>query len=79
MGADRQNAAQEKRQNGRGRSLEMRVRVTLPRGEILRKLRRKKAVGARTDEKGWKCSCGTLNKGKFCHNCGAKKPAGAPL
>ena len=27
----------------------------------------------------WTCSCGTVNKGKFCHNCGAKKPAGVPL
>ena len=23
---------------------------------------------------GWKCSCGTVNEGKFCTNCGAKKP-----
>ena len=22
----------------------------------------------------WTCSCGTLNEGKFCMNCGAKKP-----
>lgn len=28
---------------------------------------------------GWTCSCGALNQGKFCANCGAKKPAGAPL
>ncbi|MBQ0042037.1 MAG: SPFH domain-containing protein [Lachnospiraceae bacterium] len=27
---------------------------------------------------GWTCSCGTVNQGKFCQNCGAKKPAGAP-
>lgn len=27
----------------------------------------------------WACSCGALNKGKFCSECGAKKPAGAPL
>lgn len=28
---------------------------------------------------GWTCTCGTVNKGKFCYNCGAKKPTGAPL
>ena len=27
----------------------------------------------------WICSCGTVNKGKFCQNCGAKKPQGALL
>ena len=31
---------------------------------------------ARTE--GWTCSCGTVNKGKFCAECGAKKPAGVP-
>ena len=30
-------------------------------------------------ENGWTCACGTLNKGKFCMECGAKKPEGAPL
>ena len=25
------------------------------------------------------CSCGAVNKGKFCSECGAKKPEGAPL
>ncbi len=30
-------------------------------------------------EPGWTCSCGTVNQGKFCQNCGAKKPAGAPV
>ena len=24
----------------------------------------------------WTCSCGSVNKGKFCPECGAKKPAG---
>lgn len=27
----------------------------------------------------WICTCGTENKGKFCQECGAKKPAGVPL
>ncbi len=27
----------------------------------------------------WICTCGTANKGKFCQECGAKKPAGVPL
>ncbi len=28
---------------------------------------------------GWTCSCGAVNQGKFCPECGNKKPAGAPL
>lgn len=27
---------------------------------------------------GWTCSCGTVNKGKFCFECGRKKPSGVP-
>ena len=27
----------------------------------------------------WKCSCGATVSGKFCPECGAKKPEGAPL
>ncbi|MBE5846317.1 MAG: SPFH domain-containing protein [Lachnospiraceae bacterium] len=26
---------------------------------------------------GWTCSCGAVNQGKFCQECGAKKPEGA--
>ena len=26
----------------------------------------------------WVCSCGSQNQGKFCQNCGAKKPEGVP-
>ena len=26
----------------------------------------------------WTCSCGQQNTGKFCSNCGSKKPAGIP-
>jgi membrane protease subunit (stomatin/prohibitin family) len=25
------------------------------------------------------CECGTDNTGKFCQNCGSKRPEGAPL
>lgn len=28
---------------------------------------------------GWVCGCGQINKGKFCSECGAKKPAGEAL
>lgn len=31
------------------------------------------------NDAGWKCSCGAVNKGKFCSECGAKKPDDAPL
>jgi hypothetical protein len=27
---------------------------------------------------GWTCACGTVNKGKFCADCGKPKPAGVP-
>jgi membrane protease subunit (stomatin/prohibitin family) len=32
---------------------------------------------AQPAEDGWKCACGAVNKGKFCSECGAKKPSGA--
>ena len=35
-----------------------------------------KAPAAAQD--GWKCSCGSVNQGKFCPECGTRKPAGAP-
>ena len=28
---------------------------------------------------GWTCRCGAVNQGKFCPECGARKPSGAPL
>ena len=30
-------------------------------------------------QSGWKCACGAVNKGKFCPECGAKKPAAESL
>ena len=37
------------------------------------------APQAAAPAQGWTCSCGSVNQGKFCANCGAKKPAGALL
>lgn len=37
------------------------------------------APAAAAPAAGWTCSCGAVNQGKFCTNCGAKKPAGALL
>ena len=41
------------------------------------------ACGAKKPEpqpaQGWTCSCGAVNTGKFCSECGAKRPAGAPV
>ena len=33
-----------------------------------------RAAQAPAEENGWECACGTRNSGKFCANCGAKKP-----
>lgn len=30
-------------------------------------------------DNGWTCSCGAVNKGRFCQNCGTRKPEGTPL
>lgn len=32
----------------------------------------------KTETNGWTCSCGSVNKGKFCPECGKAKPAGIP-
>lgn len=40
-------------------------------------VQQQQAASAAAD--GWNCSCGAVNKGKFCQNCGAKKPDSAPL
>ncbi len=37
------------------------------------------AAPAQPQMAGWACACGAVNQGKFCPECGAKKPAGAPL
>jgi len=31
------------------------------------------AMGQSQDLNSWKCTCGTVNKGNFCSNCGQKK------
>lgn len=35
--------------------------------------------GGQGNAAGWVCSCGQVNKGKFCSECGQKKPAGEAL
>ena len=37
------------------------------------------AAPAAEPVRGWTCACGAVNQGNFCANCGAKKPADAPL
>lgn len=36
------------------------------------------AAAAATAADGWTCSCGTTNTGKFCANCGSRKPEDKP-
>ncbi len=36
-------------------------------------------AAAPAQAQGWTCSCGAVNQGKFCMNCGSQKPADAPL
>ncbi len=38
----------------------------------------KAAAAPKPDANAWTCSCGAVNKGKFCSECGKPKPAGAP-
>ena len=37
-------------------------------------MQQSQAQQAATAEGSWQCSCGTMNTGKFCQNCGTKKP-----
>jgi hypothetical protein len=37
------------------------------------------AQAAQPVQEGWTCACGAVNKGKFCAECGAKKPSGTPI
>lgn len=30
-------------------------------------------------QQGWTCTCGAVNQGKFCPECGARRPSGAPI
>lgn len=30
-------------------------------------------------QQGWTCSCGAVNQGNFCPNCGKRRPQNAPL
>ena len=61
------------------RRLEMQLRRNGD-GQLLPELRSKEAAacGKPRPAEGWTCACGTVNQGKFCQNCGAKKPANEP-
>jgi hypothetical protein len=48
---------------------------------LRKKIKEKKAARTANTSitaEGWKCDCGTVNKGKFCADCGKPKPAGVP-
>lgn len=34
---------------------------------------------AAAGQQGWRCQCGAVSMGNFCPECGARRPAGAPL
>ena len=50
--------------------------VATPKAEI--KPTEKAPKPAPKAAEGWTCECGAVNQGKFCMECGKKKPAGAP-
>lgn len=56
--------------------LEMQQLRTDESGTVLYKLRLEKTT---PQQEGWICTCGQVNQGNFCPNCGNKRPAGAPL
>ena len=45
--------------------------------EQMRRQEEAKAAAAAAAADGWTCSCGASNTGKFCSECGAKKPSAA--
>ena len=44
------------------------------RQQAARQAQPEKAASSAAPEGSWKCSCGAVNTGKFCVECGAKKP-----
>ena len=41
-------------------------------------VQQQQAAQQKTAADSWECSCGSINHGNFCPNCGTKKPAGVP-
>lgn len=37
------------------------------------------ALGQKAQQQGWTCSCGAVNQGNFCPNCGKRRPQNAAL
>ena len=58
-----------------GRKLEMPAVRRDGNRKVLPRMRHKKPE---VQADGWTCSCGAVNKGKFCAECGKPKPAGVP-
>ncbi len=46
--------------------------------DMSQKLEAEKKNESKAPENGWKCTCGNVNTGKFCPNCGSKKPEEIP-
>ncbi len=42
--------------------------------DVSAKLEAEKKNATKTPNNSWKCSCGNVNSGKFCANCGSKQP-----
>ena len=64
-GVQNQQMYQQQQQHGQNQQAQAQNNVT-------------QQAGAQAAEN-WTCSCGSINQGKFCSDCGSKKPGAAPV